>query len=212
MQVLLKQQEELAARLDAVAGKLDAIAAKLDALISNIMAAPKGEAQPATSPSLALPMSPETLNRMILAADVPGHARMAVYQISAVVPAGTSVYFVVSVDQNITAVHMSPIKIISTYYSSALAADIYVDGKTVAVDVPMLEEISVGLGQYYYMTNSLKVLLVNNTTIDITAMVSADVLVINRIFFELFYTPLISYSYDILRNLAMTLNGGREIL
>jgi len=201
----------LVTRLDTVAEKLDAVSNRLDALISSLIAMPRADTQPVPVPSLTLPLPPKILNEMMLAANIPGHVQMMVYQFVTAVPAGTEVAWIIPTLPGTVAVHISPIKLIATYYSSAITGNVYVDGKTVAEDVCMLHEAIIEFGQYYYMTNEILVSINNASGTDTIISAVADVMAIDRQFFELFYVPLVNYGYDVLKNLAVILNGGREI-
>jgi len=201
----------LVTRLDTVAEKLDAVSNRLDTLISSLMTMPRADTQPVPMPILTLPLPPKTLNEMMLAANIPGHVQMMVYQFVTAVPAGTEVAWIIPALPGTVAVHLSPLRMVATYYSSAITGNVYVDGKTVAEDLSLISEALVEFGQYYYMTSEILVSINNASANDTIISTMSDVMAINRQVFELFYVPIINYGYDILKNLAVILNGGREI-
>lgn len=210
-QPLSEEINLLAAKLEAIADKLDAVTTRLDALISNIMAMPRADTQPAPVPSLTLPLPPKHLNEMMLAANIPGHVQMAVYQVITTIPAGTESTLVIPVLPGTVTVFVSPIRQLSTYYSSSIVGSVTVDGNVVAQNIAIVDESHIELGQYYYVTRELVATVRNNSATDIVFSAIADVMAIDRQFFDLFYVPIINYGYSVLRDLAVILNGGREI-
>lgn len=206
--------------LDAMATELRAVTRQLQVVAASLAGIPAAreagvpERPPIPLPALQLPLSPPILNQMINAANLPGVATMGVLKLSTTVPAGSTVTVSVPVLPGTVAVFMTPLQVTATFYSAAITANVFVDGKEVTsrtFQYAITGEDRVEFGQYYYMFKGLIGEITNNTATSTTITFKVEVLAIDRRFFDGFYQPLIGHSYRAMAELAQLLTGGQPL-
>jgi len=216
---LLQQQQQATQAMSQIAGQLQAVAGELAAVTTAQQAAQETGASSGRLamplPTLSLPVSPKTINEMILSVELSGHLFIDIGNLAFTCPAMQTTTASLPVFPNTVIVYGSPLRYVASYYSSGITLSLSVDGKQV-VGVgghPYLLTSSgqAELGQYFYSRQGIEFSIVNNTNTDTTISVFGEAIYIDREFFDLFFAPLMSYGYNVLKSLAAIVNGGHEI-
>lgn len=174
---------------------------------------------PATVASLQLPMSPSVLNRMLhavfrgsTAGSAPAIVGLDKFSVS--VPAGTTVTGTVPVREGTVTVSTAPILMTATYYHPLITLRAYVDGHELTdPDYPynLTGEDEIDLGQYYYAFQAMTFEFTNGSATNTVITFRSQGFAMDRNYFQLFYYPMVQYSYRKMAELAERVNGGRPI-
>jgi hypothetical protein len=194
--------------LQAVTQALQSVAKALAALPTTAQTV-GGKSIPVPLSALTLPLSPEILNQMVNAANIPGTSRIGVWKLTVTVPAGQTVVVTVPVLPGTVAVFAAPLIVTATYYSSQIIADVWVDGNDVTPypEYQITGDDQIEFGQYYYMRIGMQGTITNNSPTTTVITFKVEVMAIQQDFFESFYVPLIQHSVDSMKLLADIVTG-----
>lgn len=187
---------------------------QLNEVLASLLAVQHHLTTPATIAALQLPMSPAILNEMINAVGLSGVAIAGVDMFSVVVPAGATVTGTVPVPAGKVTVSTAPLKVTASYYNLLVTMRVTIDGQEMtSTDYPysMVGEDKIDFGQYYYAYRNLVVSITNNTATNTVVTFRSEGLAMDRAFFQDFYLPIIRYGYGRMKELAMTVNGGKML-
>lgn len=169
---------------------------------------------PATVASLQLPLPPVVLNQMINAVGIPGLATMGVNKFSMVVPAGFTVTATVPARDGKATLSTAAMRVTATYYNVLITARVWIDGQELtSPDYPysLTGEDAVDFGQYYYSLKNLTATVANPTATPTIITFKSEGIAVDKNFFQGFYLPLIGLSYSKMRDLAVSVNGGKPL-
>jgi len=219
----MQQNRDIKSSIDQLSSRVSDLLSQVKDLLGVMMSGGQvtgGQTQPQSRasspvPTLSLPVSPKTINEMILSTDLSGHLFIDIGNITFTCPAGkvTTAYY--PVFPNTVIMFGSPIKCFASYYSSAITVSVTVDGKPVigigGTPFPITGANTLELGQYFYARQGVAMTVTNNSAIDTTISLLGEAIVIKREYFDTFFVPLMSFGYDLLKDLAFVVNGGREV-
>jgi len=151
---------------------------------------------------------------MLSAATNLGVATAGIDKFSVSVPAGQTVTGTVPARTGMVTVSTAPIRMTASYYNILITLRVWSDGaELTSPDYPytLTGSDSVELGQHWYSLRDLQVSITNPTAQATIVTFTSEGLAVERNFFRDFYLPLVQYGYEKLRDLAMTVNGGRAL-
>lgn len=222
---LVKQQQDMMNDINSLTQQVKTVADNLTALTGILAAMPASEqlAQqagisgrtPMPLPSLTLPLSPKTLNEMMMSVELKGHVSIEVFNEAITCTAKNYTTLKLTPIYGDVTVFMSPALYSATYYSSDIILVLLVDGANIFGSTGRPYVLSGAgsfeAGPYMFVRQSIELQVYNFSNTNTTIFFKPQFMYIDRVFFDTFYTPILGYDYDVLKSLATIVNGGQVI-
>jgi hypothetical protein len=161
---------------------------------------------------ISLPMDPKAISKIVQGFGVPGESEFPLYSTAVLAPASTETTFIVAIPTGFVGMVVEPILISSEYYSSDITGKVIVDDVKVVTPIPyyFTEPASISLGEWYTVRQNITIIMTNNTGVDVTMTVQAQVALLQVSFYEEWFRPVLKASWDALNNLAELMGGKKR--
>jgi len=163
---------------------------------------------------IPLPPSPEQLNQIIQAAAKRGSTRFPVYRAAVLVPAGSTVQYMLNMPSGFVDTRKSPLELTSDLYDPNLTVNIYVDeleNRVTPNGLAFTGPINIDFGEFYVKRQWVLMEFINNAGVDATVTFQVQPALLHVSLFEDWYRPIIEYTMDYLSNISQKMGGIRAI-
>ena len=164
------------------------------------------------SATISLPIDFINLGRLIQSFGVPGEVEFLLYSTPVTIPARTEMTFVIEIPSGFVGAFVEPVRIYSDYYSKDITGRIIVDNIKVVTPIPyyLTEAAVISLGEWYIARQNLTIKVNNGSAVDITMTGQAQVILMQVSFYEEWFRPVISASWEVINNLAELMGGKKR--